>query len=879
MKKRLCALLTLMLFSISSFGIYTPAYSAEEIVIPSDSYLSQLGINEGINTDESAEITRAEFVALVIRALNFTDVPTANTAFSDCTSEKFASEIQYAYDLAITSGTAESTFSPGLPVSKETAAKMIVSALGYTMKAEAMGGFPTGYMAVANSLDIFDGTSVHGSVKVGEAQILVTNMLLADMAEFAGVNGTDIITESYEGSNLLMKRFGFDTIRGVVTTAGHFAVNPEFVQKGDIEIDGNCFRTDLDVDHLLGYSAQIWYDSKDSKAHVIVPDSHNKAVTLDMYDIEGFSDNTIFAYDQAGKLKKYTLGSDYTFILNGRAVVAEEEMLKGAHGSAKLIDNDDDGSYEFVICNSCEYFVISAIDMISGTIYDSNSTFKRICFTDDEFNYKITINGVKSEFDQLSKDMVCRVYMSEDSKVCRIYATDEKVSGNVSEVGDDGFVIDDKMYKTTPYFERLGEEIKAGSDYEILISDNGLAVGIADSKNSGFNYGYFMDYAQDSGINDEIKIKLLTSMGEIEVYSLASKVFLDGVKLGKNSSQIREKLVYSESGRNYIPRYQVIRYKASEDEITHIDTFVSAATPWVVGSKTNDEDSLTRYVDKVLVNYRQNTDFGVPNVPMRGAIIFQVPKALETETGVEYSDDMFSVVGTGVMVNNEKYPVDAYDYDEEYVPQVVVLYNSTSADLSLSPNNNAKSGIVMSINPVIDSDGVPCRVLRIYGDGIYTKYYMKEEIYSDLKSLDKIPDSGDVVRLSFDVKGYVNGISLDADYNHGDGSVTINYGVDSLETSATAWLTYFAGKVVANSTSYITIDADNSPTDAYLTGDTVTLPVSSPRYVIYNAKSGEAYLGKAGNIVSSASSGEESASYVVCKSTYYQINTVYIYIN
>ncbi|MBR5507024.1 MAG: S-layer homology domain-containing protein [Clostridia bacterium] len=880
MKQRIYTLIMLVVFCVSSMGMTSSASSFDNTYAYSESYASQLGIDADINEDMTASITRAELAAMIVRALNYTDTSVQCTAFSDCKSHKFASEIQYAYDLLITSGTGEKTFSPNDPVSVDTAAKMTVSALGYAMKADSMGGFPSGYMAVANSVGIFDGVNPSSPLTVGDAHKIITNMLIADVASFSGVKDGDVITETYSGSNLLMQRFGLSMDQGIVTTAGHFAVNPELVAKGDIEINGKCFRTDIDTEEFIGKRAQIWYDANDMRVYIIDTLEFNKETTLNLDEIDSFSGNIITAYNEEGKQKKYTLGSDYTFLLNGRAVVPDYSMLKNGEGTVKLIDNDNDGRYEFVICSKCEYFVISVIDMISGTIYDGNSSLKRISFTDDdEFSYKIYINGEKAEFDMLQKDMVCRVYMSEDKNVCRIYASDEKIEGTISELGQDSFVIDENTYMISSYLKNLGTELVPGTEYVILISDNGYAVDVANSKNSGFNYGYFMDYAQEEGISSAVKVKLLTSTGEIKVYTLATKVFLDDVKVSPASGEIKDKLTYSQSGKNFIPLYQVIRYRVSDDSITHIDTLVNASQPWTVGERKSDGDSLTRYVEKQMINYRQNTDFGVPGVPMRNAVIFQVPKALETEVGNEYEDGMFSVVGASVMVNNEKYPVDAYDYDEFYIPQTVVLYNSTSADVALSPNNTAKSGILISMNPAIDSEGTACYVARIYGDGIYTKHYITEDIYNDLASLDKLPDSGDVVRISFDAKGYINGISIDADYDSTNSSVTINYGIDSLETSATSWLTYFSGKVVANNTSYITIDADNSPTDAYVSGKIVNLPLNSPRYIIYNTKSKEAYPAKAGNVISSSGGGTAAASYVVCKSSYYHINTVYIYVN
>ena len=876
--KRIYSLLMAVAIVICSLGISVSAKAEISKYDVAENRLMSLGICDGINSDVQSDITRAEFVAMVVRTLNYTDNIKVSTTFADCTGSKFASEIQCAYDLGITSGTSESTFSPDSPVSVDAAAKMIVSALGYAVKAEAQGGYPTGYMHVANSLGIFDSTSISGSVKVEDAYIMVSNMLLADVPEFTGVKYRDEITQTSKGSNLLIQRFGLEKTEGIVTTAGYYAVNTEFVGNGDIEINGECYKTDADVEELLGYNTELWYDPDDNRAYVISPKTLNKTVELNIEDIEDFASNTITVYNEENnKSYKYTLGTDYTCILNGRVAELDKSLFENCDGSVTLIDNDNDGSYEYVIVKRIEYFVISAIDIASDTIYDSDSNIKSIYFPlDTRYSYKVEINGEKAEFDDLELNMVCLVYMSEDSEVCRIYATDKKIVGVISEISDNEYVIDGKVYKAASYFDGLGIKLNIGSEYEFLLADDDTIVSISGVPSSKYSYGYFLDYKAKDGVSSSVAVKLLTSQNDISIYELSDKVFVDGVKYNKNSSYIESLFIHSTTANNYIPNYQVIRYRVSDNKITHIDTAEYITDPierWNVDEYKDEDDFLTIYVDKQNVNFRQNTGFGAPNVPMRNAVIFEVPLSLATDTEAKYDDDLFRVTGTGSMVNNVDYTVDAYDYNSNYVPGVVVWYNST--DGISTPSKTTAVGLVTSLNKAIDLEGNPSYLIRIYGGGTYQKYYMKEKTYDKLVYYDMLPGSGDIVRLSIDVTGYVTGLSRDVDYNEETGKVTVNYSSDAADTSYKYEHTYFTGTVVVNSTSYMTLAVENAPAD--LSQKYATLPLNSPRYVIYDKKSGEVYAGTSASIISSAGGGAKP-SYVVCKSNYYNIDTVFIYV-
>ena len=75
----------------------------------------------------------------------FTDVPAAHWA---------AGYVAAAADAGFLNGYGDGRFGPSSPVTYEQLVKMLLAAWGYTEQAEAAGGYPGGYEAVAETLGV-----------------------------------------------------------------------------------------------------------------------------------------------------------------------------------------------------------------------------------------------------------------------------------------------------------------------------------------------------------------------------------------------------------------------------------------------------------------------------------------------------------------------------------------------------------------------------------------------------------------------------------------------------------------------------------------------------------------------------------------------------
>lgn len=194
LKKTLAVVLAFAMI-LSMGAISTFAYSdvAEgTIVSEAVGILSNLNILTGFEDgtfrpDET--VTRAQMAAIICRTLGYEDQAQSSmgsTVFNDVAADHWASGyVNVAQAQGIINGYGDGNFGPEDKVTYEQAVKMIVSALGYDLAANAKGGYPTGYLAIASS----EGITKNANGRVGDAAarsaiaVLVYNSLEVELMD------------------------------------------------------------------------------------------------------------------------------------------------------------------------------------------------------------------------------------------------------------------------------------------------------------------------------------------------------------------------------------------------------------------------------------------------------------------------------------------------------------------------------------------------------------------------------------------------------------------------------------------------------------------------------------------------------------------------
>lgn len=124
-------------------------------------YLNEIGImmgDENGNFNPNNTVTRAEMATIICRMLGETGNLTADgNIFSDVSDEHWANGyIFQAALLGIVSGYGDGNFGPEDIVTYEQAVTMVVRTLGYENEANSAGGYPDGYLLIAQNLDLLN---------------------------------------------------------------------------------------------------------------------------------------------------------------------------------------------------------------------------------------------------------------------------------------------------------------------------------------------------------------------------------------------------------------------------------------------------------------------------------------------------------------------------------------------------------------------------------------------------------------------------------------------------------------------------------------------------------------------------------------------------
>ncbi len=211
----------------TSFAAFTDVQSTAGYAEAAN-ILANLGVLTGY-TDGSFKpnntITRAEVAAVMVRVMNLQEQPGA-TPFTDVPSDHWAAGyINAAASAGVINGYGDGTFGPENNVLYEEVVKMIVCALGRDIQAQA-GGYPAGYLSVANGEEITKGAN--GTVGQPATRATVAKIVygaletpMMDPSEWGSTGNKYALNED----KTLLKGLGVEKVDAVVT--GTYYTNSE----------------------------------------------------------------------------------------------------------------------------------------------------------------------------------------------------------------------------------------------------------------------------------------------------------------------------------------------------------------------------------------------------------------------------------------------------------------------------------------------------------------------------------------------------------------------------------------------------------------------------------------------------------------------------
>ncbi|QIB27704.1 S-layer homology domain-containing protein [Caloranaerobacter azorensis] len=474
-------------------------------------------------------ITRAEFTAAVIRTLNLkaaADAAKGATQFTDVPADHWASGyINIASKLGYVNGMGDGTFAPNAPVTYEQAVTLIMRALGYKPAAEDRGGYPLGYLALADEKDVTDG--VDGVIGLAAPRGIVAQLLDNSLdVKMMVQTGYGDLKQYEESDKTLLDKLGLSTVEAQVvsvdTDKKEIVVNEKkdgaYTEKEEYKV--------LDGIKLAGLEnaiVKLWVKSGkvlDITVKSTVKYDYIAKINGDTKDVE---------VKKLEDIKLLNEGKTYDIALNDK-----DEVIAKVYKNGSKLDDDEkltSGLFAKIVLNGDEIVTIEAYDpqeaglikdvKDSKLVYTKGNRTKTIRDLDDAKKMIVVINGEAAEYKDLEEGMYFD-YKEYASDKYIIVATDKKVEGEFDRIDSDdkqvridGDYIDvaSNIYMSTDEGEHYSSTDLEGldklfdKDVEALLNNKGDVVYIAADVEEDTTTFYGFVVAKGDKLDERVKVE------------------------------------------------------------------------------------------------------------------------------------------------------------------------------------------------------------------------------------------------------------------------------------------------------------------------------------------------------------------------------------
>lgn len=770
-------------------------------------FITKMGFLENVFEEAPSpeqKITRAEFAMLLSHILGF-DMPNAGEVFFEeilgdvDKSEVFITEdsvgemrfsdvneshpaysyIQYVSSLGLMTGVSKTSFSPDTNITVTQSIKTLTKALNYTLAADLRGGYPSGYITVAEELKLLKNVKqgYDDELTAISTYHLLYNALHTAIYEQTGYSLDNITFSSDNDVMLITKIFNIEIVEGVINDNGISSLT-EIGKAGDNGIIVGDRKLKLSEESVwvrdyLGHKAYVYYynDDSDKVDTVVYADLYDKerVITIKGENLEGV-DGNVLTYYENDKLKRANLVSVPYVLINGEAVSEYDDSIFAIDDGEITLISWDDSKFNVIVVDSYEYCLVGSVNAENEIIYNKfrvneENNLNVINLEDYDFVTIKNSNGEDATIYDINPNSVLDIKRGSRSITLNIAEnrTDTFTVKNISTDYNGKKVIGDgeKEYKVVKKFDSALEapEIKIGKEYKLYLNRNGEAVwlesAVAEDEEIVAVLTKSGTVLSDETGENEYFIKVYSGKEEFERYTFEEKINLNNDKV-----KIENKIGFVDECVG-----SLIKLKLNEQ-----NKIISLTTPAEYGDRS-DRGLYKMNVAGTKLNYRIDT-YGFGTTFFKGsAPVISVP----TEP-TQYDDIYaFGYNRTGFS-NNIMYEVEGYTTT---LDKKVADYIIRRETLQAGGNFENDAIVVGEITQTLDSDDNPCyKISGYYGDyqaNVSRKEYLVENdvIFVD-GSFNETNDynisdikAGDIIRFAVNSKGNITTINMAYDYSTG----------------------------------------------------------------------------------------------------------------
>ncbi len=564
-------------------------------------------------------------------------------------------------------------FRPDDQITVEEASVIFTKLLGYENKAEAAGGFPTGYMITANSIGLFDGIKgAEGNATRGLIAHMAENALEIKMMEqtgFGSIPTFEVVDKTVLNDVLnVTKEYGQITANMFTRLNGASSS----LKANQVEINETVY-TDLTgtATSLLGYEVMYLHRNNkttgDKEILLALPDKTAMSeLTIEGENIVAITGDTVRKVeywenkDTDKKTQNVSIAEKAVMIYNGVYTAFDSALMKPENGFISgvihLIDSDRDDIYDVVNVASYENYVVEDTSVVSYKIFDKYEKAPLTLDPNDKtIKFTLTKDGANYKFEDLKEWDVLSVAKSLDGTALHVMVSHNSVEGTVTELSKNYVYIDGEKYKVADNYTKTIQL----DDQGVFYLDHYNRIAAVDNKTRfADQYAYLYDaYSTTAGRN--ATFIMLTAKGEKVELKGAEKMTLNG-KSGLKPSEVMAEITDGEG--NILS--QVVTFETNEAGELRVLATANDLTDGTINDKVFGKNAVLTEAE-----YRANVNkLGKYNVS-ESTIIFDIPANSDNDTS-------YAVRDRSMLIDLNKYDAVLYDVQDDLTAKVIVITNS-----------------------------------------------------------------------------------------------------------------------------------------------------------------------------------------------------------
>lgn len=520
-------LLSLILILATCAGLLIPVQAAGgNISLTKKQQLLIEALGVAKETVENPEaITRADFSRMIVAAafedaeqysnesLDFSDVSDGHEAYA---------QIKLLKGLGVVNGEEYNCFNPDNNITPRQAATIA--------KRLILNGLPMNE-ALEKTIESQLLDKVTGTVTLSydSAQILICNMMELEL--FGGISNNSELKSYVQTQRKLYY------VKGIVTDDGDVCLKGQSdILEDTIKIDGVEYINRTGSTNLFAYYVEGWYKAEKNENILLAIDKSNRNIEIFMEskNIEDFDATTrtytYYESETASRTKKQKIPADIIPIYNGVTVtIGETSFTKDnyvpKYGTVRLLDNDNDGVYEYIFIDDYQTAVVSKTSEEDEKIFFKN-VLQSISLDGKKYEIEDS-NGEQYALTDLKENDVLLIRTSFDGKIIKMLVSSTVTQDVCRKIDSEENKITTQtggVYEFSGYYEDVFgiELLENGKMYTFYFDAFGKVAQIASADESTWNVGYlFKAYNRD---DDSYAVKISDLSGVEKTIELAEKV-------------------------------------------------------------------------------------------------------------------------------------------------------------------------------------------------------------------------------------------------------------------------------------------------------------------------------------------------------------------